>query len=931
MIEAVRVAKDGGPLTKRIWLDADRNVRSDGSACVMTTGRARRWRISDISDFAGEIAEFRSNEALTLGALKSSLPDTVEVTTRRRLNQAPRPDQITRTLDYFEFRPGVAALALLDFDTKGMPAEIAAKLTAADGFWPAICAVIPELGGAARVHRASTSAGLYRADTRESIAGSIGCHVFVLVEDGSDINRFLTDMHQRCWLAGLGWIMVGAGGQLLERSIVDRMVGSPERLVFEGPPVLDRAVAQDQSIRVPDATEGQALDTVAACPPLTRLEKAQLCELHAKEANRLAPEAARARKAFVVAQAQQLRERTGMAPHRAAQIIERQCAGVLLPDVTLPFDDDELAGATVGDVLADPDRFDDATLADPIEGVIYGPGKAKVMRRVDGTPWINSFAHGGTVYELRLDYCSAEAAVNKATPDQAVDVFVQCVLAGDLGEDDIERLRNLTSRVSCVGIRSLDARLKRARGERRRLLESVKGTPRVIAELNETFAVIRVANKVAILNEHSDPEGRPTFSLLPPDGFKLLLANRNIEIDAKRLPLADHWIQHPRRREHEGITFAPQGTPPGYYNLWRGFAVGASQSGSCDLFKRHLLENVCDGSQNLFAWVFGWFADIFQHPSVKCGTSLVLRGGMGVGKSIVGDTFGHLLGLHYVQTADPRYVTGRFNAHLVRCALFHCDEAFWAGDHAAEGKLKDLVTGKRHPIELKGYEVFFVPNYIRLFINGNPGWLVPAGMDERRFATLDVGEAHKQDIPYFRAIVDELERGGYPRLLHELLTFDLTRVDLRTIPKTDALLDQKIASLSPERAWWLDVLKGGQLPECNGDSPYKCPGKALFEHYTRHAQMTGVRRRQIETAIGIFLKNVVPKGMLRSKVECFTRRDSLGAEFEDRGTVYAFPPLEVCRQTFAEMLQQPIEWGELTCWEAPTQRPESSGSRGPPF
>jgi hypothetical protein len=95
--------------------------------------------------------------------------------------------------------------------------------------------------------------------------------------------------------------------------------------------------------------------------------------------------------------------------------------------------------------------------------------------------------------------------------------------------------------------------------------------------------------------------------------------------------------------------------------------------------------------------------------------------------------------------------------------------------------------------------------------------------------------------------------------------------------------------------------------------------------------MTGVRRRQIETAIGIFLKNVVPKGMLRSKVEFFTRRDSLGAEFEDRGTVYAFPPLEVCRQTFAEMLQQPIEWGELTRWEAPTQRPESSGSGGPPF
>ena len=31
-------------------------------------------------------------------------------------------------------------------------------------------------------------------------------------------------------------------------------------------------------------TEGEALDTVAACPPLTILEQAKLRELHAKEA-----------------------------------------------------------------------------------------------------------------------------------------------------------------------------------------------------------------------------------------------------------------------------------------------------------------------------------------------------------------------------------------------------------------------------------------------------------------------------------------------------------------------------------------------------------------------------------------------------------------------------------------------------------------------
>jgi hypothetical protein len=157
--------------------------------------------------------------------------------------------------------------------------------------------------------------------------------------------------------------------------------------------------------------------------------------------------------------------------------------------------------------------------------------------------------------------------------------------------------------------------------------------------------------------------------------------------------MANWWLAQPGRRQYEGITFAPEEAAEGYYNLWRGFAVKPSEAGNCEMFKAHLFENVCSGSESVYRWVFGWFADIFQHPAQKCGTSLVLRGDQGVGKTIVGETFGRLLGIHYVQIADPRYVTGRFNAHMEKCLLLHCDEAFWAGSHEAEGKLKDLVTG----------------------------------------------------------------------------------------------------------------------------------------------------------------------------------------------------------------------------------------------
>jgi hypothetical protein len=130
-----------------------------------------------------------------------------------------------------------------------------------------LCQVLPELKGAAYVKRRSTSAGLLRTDTGEKLPGSKGLHIYIAVKDSGDIERFLNTLHERCWLAGYGWMMVGKAGQLLERSIVDRMVGAPERLVFEGKPVLVPPLGQDQDSRQPVAVEGEMLDTVAVCPP----------------------------------------------------------------------------------------------------------------------------------------------------------------------------------------------------------------------------------------------------------------------------------------------------------------------------------------------------------------------------------------------------------------------------------------------------------------------------------------------------------------------------------------------------------------------------------------------------------------------------------------------------------------------------------------
>jgi len=452
------------PATKRISLAADGSLISDGSACVMARGTARRVRIIGAGDLGALIERLQVNEAITLGALRSGLDDPVEVVTKRKLDGAP--NVIARTGAYVVYRKGQPALALFDFDSKGMPDDVAATLRQTGGFWSASLTVLPELQTAAHVTRRSTSAGLFRADTGMELPGSDGVHIYVAVRDGTDIERSLKTLHERCWLAGLGWMTVGAGGQLLERSIIDRMVGAPERLVFEGGPILEPPLQQDKESRRPIAVEGDALDTLAACPPLTIVETARLRELKAKWSYRLAGESAKARAAFIAKQAKHLAEAKGISLEQARQTVARQCGGVLLPDVVLPFDDADFAGCTVAGVIADPDRFEGATLADPLEGVEYGTCKARVMRRADGSLWVHSFAHGRTIYELKLDAAAVRTAIERASKEAVVKLFVELVMTADLNAAETEELRNVVVEKSGLNRRTITDTLKAARRQR---------------------------------------------------------------------------------------------------------------------------------------------------------------------------------------------------------------------------------------------------------------------------------------------------------------------------------------------------------------------------------------------------------------------------------------------------------------------------------
>ena len=456
--------KDGGPLTKRISLKANGTLHKDGSACVMVRGRARRVSFTNLGAFADCIGALSTTQAIALGALRADLPDDVKIVAEDLLNGFIQPNVIARIGANIFYQPDQPAMALLDFDSKGMPPDVRARMNEKGGFWNAVYSVLPALSDAARVVRRSTSAGLSRSDTGEELPGSDGEHVYLLVQDGADIERFLKALHARCWLAGLGWMMVGEAGQLLKRSLIDHTVGTPERLVFEGAPVLVPPLVQDIASRQPQTFDGELLlDTARLCPNLTIVEASQLGQLHAKAADALREEVEAKKTAFVAMHEKRLVAR-GLSEADAERISRQQCEGILLPSVELPFDSAALAGKTVADVLNDPVAFKDKTLADPLEGIEYGRCKAVVMLRNDGTPFIHSLAHGlSTSYELKYDATAMRAVLERA-PDQTVLTrFIQLTLRAVISVEEYAELERYVKARTKINFQTIKRELKEAR------------------------------------------------------------------------------------------------------------------------------------------------------------------------------------------------------------------------------------------------------------------------------------------------------------------------------------------------------------------------------------------------------------------------------------------------------------------------------------
>lgn len=363
---------DKRPLNKAFELDGGAIRKTTRATFV--TGTARTVRAPTAEALSGLLSGLTRKQAVCTGSLPDGVPGRVTTA-----NKADGIKAIARTKDYLRHDAG-PGWWLWDYDDKTMPEDVRRRMAAMGGPLAALRFLWPAIEGAEMLVVQSSSAGITAPGL--PTMQSAGLHGYVLVQDVSRSKDIAEALQARAWAAGLAWFTLSASGAVLERSIIDVAVASPERLIFEAAPDLGEGLTRQSLPHI--VQSGRALP----CPTKPATAEAR------RDAARLAikPQSEKVQRTRTAEYAENFKARTGCSDDEARRVARRRLVGRVL------HDDDVIYGPggsrmTVAALLEQ--RPHGRGMPDPDEGPEYGTTTATFLWDDGFTePCLISHAHG---------------------------------------------------------------------------------------------------------------------------------------------------------------------------------------------------------------------------------------------------------------------------------------------------------------------------------------------------------------------------------------------------------------------------------------------------------------------------------------------------------------------------------------------------------
>ena len=665
-----------GFMVKRITLLPDGTLAKTAAA-QMWMGRVVTVTAT-LDELPAFLAVLKSNEAIGLGVCDRAPADLVTAK-----NLPEHPDAVARTQEFFKM-PAGPALGFMDGDTAATPDELMAALITA----------VPAFAQAEMLFISSTSAGIFRTGEDKPVSESKGLHGYFTALEGADFPRFGTALCKRLWLAGFGHIEISEDGKLLVRQLIDAATFAPERIIFEAAPILGPGL--ERRPPAPRLIEGGPLDT-SLCLDLTPEENARYEALVAAAKRAKEPEAQAIRDAYLMRRGREIAAKQKIPLAAAIQVVARAMEGQPL-DGDFPLHFEKFGEVTVAEVLADPGKYDNQILLEPMEPYYKSKFCAIFFGNGGFNPCIYSQAHGGRTFPLAIPAVDGRAGTSPANGQRGGRPPATKLIADDFIRSEgipfpIKRHRGQWFRFDGKGYRPATG-------------DDQKG--RVMAFLRKNHPTNATKNMAANIIEHLlavDVAGVESHFAMPcwlPSGEPAAgwLAMRNGLVNVESLARRVNGEDVPEEnvvRLHTEKLFSTFALPYDFDHQadcpqWMAYLAGVQP----DPAMRELLQLL---------------AGLALVPDTSYEVFFVLFGDGGCGKTVFLFVLENLVGPSNVCTLPLTKYAEKHSTHLLCEHLLNIVGDLPTSDgrtslHAIEGVLKDVASGGLLACERKNQEPY---------------------------------------------------------------------------------------------------------------------------------------------------------------------------------------------------------------------------------
>ena len=216
-------------------------------------------------------------------------------------------------------------------------------------------------------------------------------------------------------------------------------------------------------------------------------------------------------------------------------------------------------------------------------------------------------------------------------------------------------------------------------------------------------------------------------------------------------------------------------------------------------FLDHIHNVIANGNEEVYKYIIVWIASILQQPSFKTETALVILGNQGTGKNVFTKVISKLMARYANDNITSiESIVGKFNAALENKKLLILNElqSVDMNKYLNSDALKSVISDSTVNINQKNEPERITENVANLMMVSNNMCPIKIEGFDRRYVVTKVSDKRRGDFDYFSNLTKSFTPEFYENLFTFFMMTDISKTELRMIPKTDAKDDIKEASMS---------------------------------------------------------------------------------------------------------------------------------------